>query len=160
MEGIPSTLAKRRAFIHLLLGSRHLSPRLQWRFKSEDFVGQVSRVTRSISKGVASARLSQNLAAKYRVLLRFIISNERFKLAGKSLCNLDLQQDPEALRKATCSVLGKGSLGKDDPKKAACVLDCLCLGKRLQASTSARAAIPTSLLPGTNYVEVAHSHIT
>ena len=48
--------------------------RLQWCFKPEDFVGQVSRVARSISMGVASARLSQKLAPKYRVLLHFIIT--------------------------------------------------------------------------------------
>ena len=79
-------VAKHHTFIHLLWGSRHLNPRLQWCFKSEDFVGQVSRVAHSISMGVASARLSQKLAPKYRVLLHFIISNERFKLASKTLC--------------------------------------------------------------------------
>ena len=48
----------------------------------------------SISMGVASARLSQKLAPKYRVLLHFIISNERFKLASKTLWNWEVQQDP------------------------------------------------------------------
>ena len=87
-------VAKHHTFIHLLWGSRHLNPNLQWCFKSEDFVGQVSRVARSISMGVASARLSQKLAPKYRVLLHFIISNERFKLASKTLWNWEVQQDP------------------------------------------------------------------
>ena len=86
-------VATRHTFIHLLWGSRRLNPRLQWCFKSEDFVWHMSRVTHSISMGVASARLSQKLAPKYRVLLHFIISNEMFKLASKTLWNWEVQQD-------------------------------------------------------------------
>ena len=68
----------------------------------------------SISMGVASAILSQKLAPKYRVLLHFIISNERFKLASKTLWNWEVQQDPGkgyllSLALGKGSILGKGS---------------------------------------------------
>ena len=77
--------AKHHTFIHLLWNSKFLNPRLHMCFKSEDFVGQVSKVAHSISMGVASARISQKFAAKYKVLLHLLVSSERFKLCSKDL---------------------------------------------------------------------------
>ena len=77
--------AKHHTFIHLLWNSKFLNPGLHMCFKSEHFVGQVSKVARSISMGVASARISQTFAAKYMVLLHLLVSSERFKLCCKDL---------------------------------------------------------------------------
>ena len=62
-----------------------MNPRLQWCFKSEDFVGKTSKVAHSISMGVASSRLSQMLGAKYRVLLHLIISSHSFLECSKDI---------------------------------------------------------------------------
>ena len=78
-------VAKHHTFIHLLWNSKFMNPRLQWCFKSEDFVGKTSKVAHSISMGVASSRLSQKLGAKYRVLLHLIISSHRFLECSKDI---------------------------------------------------------------------------
>ncbi|CAE7455722.1 unnamed protein product [Symbiodinium sp. CCMP2592] len=80
-----AVVAKHHTFIHLLWNSKFLNPRMQWCFKSEDFVGQLSRLAHSISMGVASSRLSLKVANKYRVLLHLLIRSERFLLTSQSI---------------------------------------------------------------------------
>ena len=57
---------KHHSFIHLCLGAGELNPRLHWCFKSEDFVGHISRLGHSVSPGVAST--STKLLTQCRVL--------------------------------------------------------------------------------------------
>ena len=74
-------VAKHHTFIHLLWNSRYLNPRMQWCFKGEDFVGQISKLTHSISMGVSSTRLSLKVAPKYRVLLHFKLTRPELDLS-------------------------------------------------------------------------------
>ena len=74
-------VAKHHTFIHLLWNSKYLNPRMQWCFKGEDFVGQISKLTHSISMGVSSTRLSLKVAPKYRVLLHFKLTRPEFDLS-------------------------------------------------------------------------------
>ena len=74
-------VAKHHTFIHLLWSSRYLNPRMQWCFKGEDFVGQISKLTHSISMGVSSTRLSLKVAPKYRVLLHFKLTRPELDLS-------------------------------------------------------------------------------
>jgi len=78
-------VAKHHTFIHLVWGCKFLNPRMQWCFRSEDFVGQLSRLAHSISMGVASSKLSLKIAIKYRVLLHLLIRSERFLLNSQSI---------------------------------------------------------------------------
>ena len=54
---------------HLVHDSRHLNPKACWNFRSEDFVGRISRLGSSVAMGVKSTRLSTKIGAKYRALL-------------------------------------------------------------------------------------------
>ena len=65
---------KHHSFIHLVWNSKFLNPRIQWCFKAEDFVGQVSRLTHSVSMGVSSTRLSLKVAPKYRILVHLFLT--------------------------------------------------------------------------------------
>ena len=65
---------KHHSFIHMVWGSKHLNPRAQWCFKAEDFVGQISRLTSSVSMGVSSTRLSLKVAPKYRILVHLFLT--------------------------------------------------------------------------------------
>ena len=65
---------KHHSFIHLVWNSKFLNPRIQWCFKAKDFVGQVSRLTHSVSMGVSSTRLSLKVAPKYRILVRLFLT--------------------------------------------------------------------------------------
>ena len=60
---------KFHTFAHLCLNSQWLSPRVFWCFRSEDYVGKISKLAKSSSFGVRSTKLSVKIAAKYRVLL-------------------------------------------------------------------------------------------
>ena len=77
--------AKHHTFIHLLWNSKHLNPRMHWCFKSEDFVGQIAKLTHSISMGVSSSRLSLKVAPKYRVLMHLLLSNSNFVNSCQSI---------------------------------------------------------------------------
>jgi len=50
---------KHHSFIHLVWNSKHLNPKYHWCFKAEDFVGQVARLTSSVSMGVSATRLPE-----------------------------------------------------------------------------------------------------
>ena len=60
---------KYHMLLHLAEQARYLNPKLQWCFKSEDFVGKMATLGHSVSMSVASHRLSMKLCAKYRVFL-------------------------------------------------------------------------------------------
>ena len=49
-------------------------PKLYWCFKGKDFVGQISRLTHSVSMGVSSTRLSSKVVGKYRLLVHFFLT--------------------------------------------------------------------------------------
>ena len=50
------------------------NPKLQRCFKGEDFVGQMSRLTHSVSMGVSATRLSNKVAPKYRILVHLFLT--------------------------------------------------------------------------------------
>ena len=67
-------VAKYHSFVHLVWNSRFLNPKLQRCFKGEDFVGQMSRLTHSVSMGVSATRLSNKVAPKYRILVHLFLT--------------------------------------------------------------------------------------
>ena len=67
-------VAKHHSFVHLTQNSRFLNPKLHWCFKGEDFVGQMSRLTHSVSMGVSATRLSNKVAPKYRILVHLFLT--------------------------------------------------------------------------------------
>ena len=60
---------KHHTLWHLVENSQYLIPKYHWCFKSEDFVGRISRLAHSVSMGVRSTRLSLKLMFKYMVLM-------------------------------------------------------------------------------------------
>ena len=52
----------------------HLCPTMHWCWKGEDFVGQISRLTHSVSIGVSSVRLPCKVAPKYGVLTHLYLT--------------------------------------------------------------------------------------
>ena len=73
---------KHHSFIHLVWNSKFLNPRTQWCFKAEDFVGQVARLTHSVSMGVSSTRLSLKVAPKYRILVHLFLTRSMQEESG------------------------------------------------------------------------------
>lgn len=67
-------VAKHHSFLHLVWDSQYLNPKLHWCFKGEDFVGQISKLTHSVSMGVSSVRLSTKVAPKYRILIHLVLT--------------------------------------------------------------------------------------
>ena len=63
------TMHKHHTFLHLIQNAKFLNPRFHWCFKSEDFVGRMSRLGHSVSMGVRATRLCSKLALKYKLLL-------------------------------------------------------------------------------------------
>ena len=78
-------VVKHHTFQHLVLNARHLNPRCHWNFKSEDFVGQVSKLTHSISMGVSSPKLSSKLMPKYRILFHLLLHRQGCRSHKKRL---------------------------------------------------------------------------
>lgn len=66
-------------FHHLALGARYLNPRIHWTFKSEDYVGRISKLAASIAMGVKSTNLSHKLCLKYRHMLHFRLTRTVFE---------------------------------------------------------------------------------
>ena len=54
---------------HLALDFKHLNPKLVWTFKTEDYVGQISRLAHSCCFSVARARVSVPMCKQYRCLM-------------------------------------------------------------------------------------------
>lgn len=69
---------KFHTFMHLVESGCHMNPRESMNFRSEDFVGQVSRLGHSCSMGVRSTRLSSKIIPKYLVLLHFQLTRPDF----------------------------------------------------------------------------------
>ena len=65
---------------HLVKEAQFLNPRYTWNFRSEDFVGKVATLTRSLAMGVKSTRLSGKLMIKYRILLHMQLTRLGFDL--------------------------------------------------------------------------------
>ena len=61
-------VAKHHTFIHSLWNSKFLTPKVQWCFRGEDFVGHVSKLAHSVSFGVSITKFTQKMAPKYRGL--------------------------------------------------------------------------------------------
>ena len=76
-------LEKDRCSFHIVAKHQYLNPRMQWCFKGEDFVGQISKLTHSISMSVSSTRLSLKVAPKHRVLLHFKLTRPEFDLSAQ-----------------------------------------------------------------------------
>lgn len=56
-------------FQHMSEEAKYLNPRVHWCFKSEDYVGKISKLAHSICFGVRSTHMSLKLAEKYRFML-------------------------------------------------------------------------------------------
>ena len=69
---------KPHTFHHLVRDSCFLNPKYCWNFRSEDFVGKISRLGASVAMGVKSTRMSQKIAAKYQILLHMQLSRLGF----------------------------------------------------------------------------------
>ena len=69
---------KFHTFWHLIQNSQFLNPRYHWCFKSEDFVGKVSRLAMSVSMGTKSTKISTKIAPKYRILLHLRLTRAGF----------------------------------------------------------------------------------
>ena len=65
---------------HLVKEAQFLNPRYTWNFRSEDFVGRVATLARSLAMGVKSTRLSGKLMIKYRILLHMQLTRLGFDL--------------------------------------------------------------------------------
>ena len=70
---------KHHTFLHLVQNSRYLNPRHHCCFKSEDFVGKISKVTASVAMGVKSSKLSLKLAPKYSLLFHLRLTRDGFE---------------------------------------------------------------------------------
>ena len=77
-------VAKHHTFIHLLWNSKFMNPRLQWCFKSEDFVGKTSSGPLDLH-GSCKLQTEPEARTKYRVLLHQIISSHRFLECSKHI---------------------------------------------------------------------------
>jgi hypothetical protein len=71
-------VVKHHTFIHLVENAKYLNPRFHWCFKSEDFVGKMSRIGGSVAMGVRSTKLSLKLVPKYELLLHFRFTRHSF----------------------------------------------------------------------------------
>ena len=64
--------------MHMVESGCHMIPKESMNFRSEDFVGQVSRLGHSCSMGVRSTKLSSKIIPKYLVLLHFQLTRPDF----------------------------------------------------------------------------------
>jgi hypothetical protein len=71
---------KFHTFWHLVQNSKFLNPRFHWCFKSEEFVGRISRLANSVSMGVRSTKLSLKVSPKYRILMHLRFTRLGFGL--------------------------------------------------------------------------------
>eukprot|EP00438_Fugacium_kawagutii_P008677 Skav210820 [mRNA] locus=scaffold1597:274452:275300:- [translate_table: standard] len=71
---------KFHSLLHLAKGAKFLNPKVFWCFKAEDFVGHIPTITHSVSMGVKATKLSQKLAAKYKILLHLLYTRTGFSL--------------------------------------------------------------------------------
>lgn len=67
-------------FWHLIENSKFLNPRYHWCFKSEDFVGRVSRLAFSVTMSVSSIKICLKVCPKYSFLLHLRLTRPGFGL--------------------------------------------------------------------------------
>lgn len=84
---------KHHTFWHLVENSKWMNPRFHWCFRSEDFVGKISRLAHSISSGVRSTRLCRKVAPKYRVLLHVRLTRSNQDLQDPFAYEIDFADD-------------------------------------------------------------------
>ena len=70
---------KFHTFWHLIQNSKFCNPRFHWCFKSEDFVGRMSRLSHSVSMGTKSTKISQKVTPKYRILFHLRLTRQGFE---------------------------------------------------------------------------------
>lgn len=71
-------VVKHHTFEHLVQNSKYLNPRFHWCFKSEDFVGKISRLTHSVSMATRSTKLSLKVAPKYSLMFHLRLTRDGF----------------------------------------------------------------------------------
>ena len=72
------SVMKFHTFHHLVRESCDINPRCCWTFRSEDFVGKISKLGSSVAMGVKSTLLSGKLLLKYRILLHMELTRLGF----------------------------------------------------------------------------------
>ena len=63
---------------HLIRNGRFINPRFTCNWKGGDFVGQVARLSHSVTSGVGSTKISTKIIPKYRVLLHLQLTRPGF----------------------------------------------------------------------------------
>ena len=69
---------KHHSYQHMILSSKDMNPRFHWNFRSEDYVGAMSRIAHSTAFGLKSTRISCKVAAKWKLLLHFQLTRPGF----------------------------------------------------------------------------------
>ena len=69
---------KFHTLMHLIQNGQFINPKYTCNWKSEDFVGRVSKLGHSVAPGVRSTRLSTKIIPKYRVLLHLQMTRPGF----------------------------------------------------------------------------------
>ena len=64
-----------------------LNTKITWCFKSEDYVGKISRIGHSVAMGVRSTKLSEKVMAKYILMLHLCFTR------GPNILDFDLDTD-------------------------------------------------------------------
>ena len=65
----PIVSRKLHTFWHMSCWAKYLNPRYTWCFRSEDYVGKISKLAFSVAHGNSSIRMSRRILGKYRHLL-------------------------------------------------------------------------------------------
>ena len=84
-----NTMIKHHTFLHLAKDAVFYSPTYHWTFRSEDFVGKIAKLAHSVTMGTSAPRLSQKISAKYKILLRLVLTRENFGLLEEPEEDLD-----------------------------------------------------------------------
>ena len=78
---------KHHTLLHLIENAQFLNPKITWCFKSEDYVGKISRIGHSVAMGVRSTKLSEKVMAKYILMLHLCFTR------GPNILDFDLDTD-------------------------------------------------------------------
>ena len=60
---------KHHMFEHMAQQCQWLNPRYTWTFKSEDYVGRISKLAHACTYGVQPSELPKKIFEKYRIML-------------------------------------------------------------------------------------------
>ena len=69
---------KFHSFLHLIKNSKFLNPKAHWNFRSEDYVGRISRLGHSCAFGIKTSKVSAKITLKYRALLHLQLTRPGF----------------------------------------------------------------------------------